>query len=762
MPKTYQILLSEQEKTRIMNRIEYDWMDAKTAHEARSRRFAEYLKRWEGRVSAPRAGEEDKPNHPVPLIRWNCFQKVARDIQSMFDVDARITAVPTGPSDYEAASKVGQYMTSRVFSQMKLIVPACEFQFRRILNGRSIAYRPWYRRRFNTLQDGRLTRVCDYEGPGFFPLRPDDIVVPGERGVDDIQGFSFAIRRYPATIDELQYGDGDLYQGTSDRDFVERAIQAAKRGSSRSDAGSNPVRDEEERSKGVQVDDSNWRSRRTLWVWEWYGSWRPLKKQKRDAEQDDLERRLPYEADWVVRYIPDMNEVVGCQDLLELYPRMRRRRPLVDSSLIKDGTYWSMGFGQMLLDIEDEATAVSQLFTAAGELSVWPLIFYRPGGGYNPKAQKIEPGTQYPVEDPASVNVVTFRPDLSYCQMKSQDSISNGERTSGITDYSMGRASDRPNAPRTATGQLALIEEGNVRAYLDATVMREDFGAIIRDIWDLDCDLAPKSDPGIWFRVTESVPTGAGGFDTVKGGAYMTAKEFGGTYDFALKFAVSAYSRDAQAQRVVQFYQLAMLNPLVQQSPRALWALLDRVCKALGLQDFSGVIPQPPELDQPKTPQEEWTLMLEGQEVIPNPADHDALHLQDHMKQLVQEQKNPDPDRQAENLLIAHVRLTREQVAAKQAMQALTQDLIKSIQPAGGEGAPDVGQLMGAMQQGQQPQGFGSVAPAEQPQGTPTPGSQAWPIAPPEQNAPGVPGPEQLPNNPIGSEKAGDGNAGIM
>jgi len=346
--------------------------------------------------------------------------------------------------------------------------------------------------------------------------------------------------------------------------------------------------------------------------------------------------------------------------------------------------------------------------------------------------------------------------------MKSQDSISNGERTTGITDYSMGRASDRPNAPRTATGQLALIEEGNVRAYLDATVMREDFGAIIRDIWELDCDLAPKSDPGIWFRVTEASPTGASGFDTVKGGAYMTPKEFGGTYDFSLKFAVSAYSRDAQAQKVLQFYQLAMLNPLVQQSPRALWVLLERVAKALGLQDFSGVIPQPPELDAPKTPQDEWTLMLEGEEVIPNPADHDSLHLQEHLKQLTQEQKNPDPDRQAENLLIAHIRATREQFAAKQAMQALTQDLIKSIQPAGGEGSPDVAQLMGALQQGQQPQGFGSVAPAEQPQGTPAPGSQAWPIPPPEQTAPGVPSPEQLPNNPIGSQQAGDGTAGMM
>ena len=40
MPKTYQILLSDQEKTRIMNRIEYDWNDAKATQILRAVRAA--------------------------------------------------------------------------------------------------------------------------------------------------------------------------------------------------------------------------------------------------------------------------------------------------------------------------------------------------------------------------------------------------------------------------------------------------------------------------------------------------------------------------------------------------------------------------------------------------------------------------------------------------------------------------------------------------------------------------------------------------
>ena len=90
-----------------------------------------------------------------------------------------------------------------------------------------------------------------------------------------------------------------------------------------------------------------------------------------------------------MRFIPGMRKIVGCQDLLELYPKMRKRRPFVESTLIKDGTYRPKGFGALLEDLEDDATANSRLFTAAGELSVWPIIFFRPGGGMKPGAIRI-------------------------------------------------------------------------------------------------------------------------------------------------------------------------------------------------------------------------------------------------------------------------------------------------------------------------------------------------------------------------------------
>lgn len=688
MPKSYQIRLPESEQSKLIDRIEQDFLTDKATHTRWAQDCAEWMKKWETRVDPPAAGDEGKPNHVVPLIQWQCFNKLARDMQALLGDEAAITAKGTGPTDARKVHKVGCYMTSRVFDQMEIINPLAIFEFRRILNGWAAAYRPWYRREYDTLQGGKVKRVCDYEGPGFFPCEPDDLMVPPERGVTSIHDFSHVIRRVRYTVDDLQRGDGTLFQGTSDPEFVRELIAWAKTGDIANDytlVGMDPVRSERERSEGVDYDQYVL-GRRGIWVWEWYGAWRPLKKRIRSAEVDDLERRLPYEADWVIRYIPGLRKIIGVQDLLELYPKMRKRRPFVESTLIKDGTYRPKGFGALLEDLEDEATANSRLFTAAGELSVWPIIFYKPGGGFNAKAFKVQPGNAYPTADPSSVNVVKIVPNLEYATARQQDLFAIAERVTGITDQSMGRSIERPNAPRTATGQLALIEEGNIRAYLDSTILREDFEQIITEFWELDCDLAPKAEPGIFFRVTKQQANGL--FDTKGGGSYMTAKEFGGRYDFRLKFATSVWARQAKKAELLAFFQIAMQNPLCATNPKVMWTLLNRLAIEFGINDFETICPPPPDLDEPQTPDQEWARMLEGEtDVHVNPQDHDQLHLVKHAGQVEDARKDPDRDPKAIAQMEQHIRQHHEQMRVKAMMQALTAHLAQQMM-GGQHGGP--------------------------------------------------------------------------
>jgi hypothetical protein len=312
----------------------------------------------------------------------------------------------------------------------------------------------------------------------------------------------------------------------------------------------------------------------------------------------------------------------------------------------------------------------------------------------------------------------------------------------------------QPNAPKTATGQLALIEEGNIRAYLDSTILREDTENIVADFWQMDCDLVPKMEPGLFFRVTEEQADGL--FDVRQGGAYMTAKEFAGRYDFRLKFATSIWARSAKKQEILQFGSFAMQNPLVAQNPLAMWELTNRIAREFNVTDFSTLVPRPPALDRPKDPEEEWTEILEGETIMPNPQDNDQLHLVKHHLQLETERKDPDRNVQAIGMLVQHVLETQKQVRAKQLMAALTSQIMQQLQPHPGM----TPQIFAELQKLQQLQHIYAPSPAGAPPGGPPqqgPPQQQGPPpgapqgGPPQQGAPGDIGP---PPSAVGAQQA--------
>lgn len=58
-------------------------------------------------------------------------------------------------------------------------------------------------------------------------------------------------------------------------------------------------------------------------------------------------------------------------------------------------------------------TAAVVEIPSAGELSVWPIVFFKPGAGMKPGAFRMQPGMAIPAEDPSSVNVVKLLPNLA-------------------------------------------------------------------------------------------------------------------------------------------------------------------------------------------------------------------------------------------------------------------------------------------------------------------------------------------------------------
>lgn len=665
-----QLKLKDHELERLGRRIEQNVRDAKNDHDYRMARFRKYMQRWRILAEAPTVGNADRSRFRMPMTQWHTMGRLAQVLQRIFGEDAEIQCSPVGPSDYRKVEKVARYMNWRLFQSMKVVNPMTVFFFRTILFGRAHAYRPWVKDQYDTL-DGRETW---YEGPGFFPQAPGDLIFPAEQ-VDSLQQFSNMTRRLTLTPQELLDGEADQrYFGITESfpDILKHAN--ATRGLE--EEITDDLREDEKLAEGVDSEGES--SRGKLLVYEWYGGHR-LPKGKKDSEFDDLKSRDMRESELVVRYIPALNKVIGAESLMELYPRMKNRRPFCEASLVKDGSYWGPGFGELLESIEDEASANHQLFTDVVRFSAGPLIIYRPGSGFDPNKFKYEPFSTLPSEDPAGINIVQPKGDLNGSIAQGQTLRGIGELATGVSDSQLGRAASQPNAPRTASGQIALLEKGDIRAELDILGLREDLRTIIGDLWQLDCDMAGEQ---VFFRVTEDDAMGI--MEDRAGFGKMTAQERAGRFDFDIKFATALYNREQRKQNLLSTYQLLVTtNPLIAQDGRMLMTFAKKICKAMDLDDLASMIPIPPEIDKPREPKEEWTLILqgEGELVRVNPADDDEGHIKSHMKMLEEaQQAEPDArDIAAERELQAHIQQHVQAKNMKAMTTALTQHLVNTV-----------------------------------------------------------------------------------
>jgi hypothetical protein len=293
-----------------------------------------------------------------------------------------------------------------------------------------------------------------------------------------------------------------------------------------------------------------------------------------------------------------------------------------------------------------------------------------------------EPRMLLPVDNPADdIQVLQFKPDVTYAVTQQQNLIGYAERLTGISDQNLGRTSDRPNQPRTARQTVALLDEGNIRGSLDVTTFRDDLTAILRYIWALDSQYSP---PQVFYRVTERRPNGL--YDSARGFGKMTAKERAGRYDFEIKFATGAHSREARKQSALEIAQLLLTVPIVATNPQAQWKIADKLCKAHEIYDFASMVQKPPELPMPMAPEDEFPKMLQGEIVKVHPLDDHPTHIETHKQAVTMEMRADAPDRDYDAIHQMLYHITEHEEAAVQ--QAQQQQLMAGLQALGTALAP--------------------------------------------------------------------------
>jgi hypothetical protein len=611
----------------------------------------------------------------VRLVQYIVLAAWAKMNEAVLGEDAEVHCEPRGPSDGQIVAKVGAMVQWRLQQGMRFTIEGSRWILRALLHGRAFIYRPWEQRTV-TGRNGEPEIV--YDGPEGYALPPEDVILPADRKATSVHNTQWAgIRKYYSP-QQLLNGERVMMLGEGARpkffgivenwDEIYRKAQDVRAISSESTAEAMAI-DYDSRSQGVEYDGARNSRAEQLRVIEWYGKWRLPLAEGDNPGIDDWERRDLNEVDVLVRVLEDCNyRVIGFERLHDLYPGMECPRPIDEIKVLDTGEAWPMGLGKILLEHEDAITQlVRDWFTGYAYAAV-PSGWYDPAIGNPMDAVKVEAGVWNPAINPRqNLYQLETRFDAAGAQALLNFAKSMVELITGYSDMTLGRSADRPNAPKTAAGQLALLESGNARIRsLDLAFIRAHLSRFLSNLWELECAFGSEQ---VFFRVTEGNPRGI--LDAKDGWAPMTADERGGRYDFALKFATSSYSKAAAQERALQLYQLDMANPLVAMNPRALWHVADRVHKALGDHSFGQIVPMPPEMDLPTPPDVEWTEALQGRKDLRvHPMDHDQLHLREHEKQLqMSVTAQFGRDQEAEIQLVGHIMEHQAALVRKEQMR---------------------------------------------------------------------------------------------
>lgn len=694
-----QIPVSPTEQQNLAQQIRLDYDSAIAEHQTRMHRWNLAYRKLMRIVEQTAPENRTKSNLEIPMMMWNLLEHIAAEHTAIFGAEAHIQADPTGDADAKTAALVGAGMHWLVYKSIGLKRKWGRFSFYRAFFGRAFAYRPYLKKTVPMMNpDGTMGEMTTYHAPDFQPIWPDDMITPAEE-VNDHEDFSFLIHRRFLTLDELleEEARGKMIGISAN---WERIRGASKVRFNRTTGGQD-MRQSREQAEGADPSGINDRNGRVE-VWYWNAKWRfPLpgpNGELIDVPVHDREGRDVEATPVVCAFIPEVSLLVSTESLIEMYPEMPRRRPYFSSAMNDSLGYWGPGYADLLFPLQVQATENHKIFTDSGKRNAIATVFMRPTSALSQdRSIELDPTKVYFTQSPADVQALRLGGDTSWCTENDQKLLAMAERLTGRSDLNSGRMIDRPNAPKTATQTMALLEAGNVRMAFNASNIGEDLSVLFGDYWRMWTYFGGER---LIFRVTErDLP--ASMFRSLAGANEIEQAARNMSFDFRIEFAPSEFRRAALRQDSVMLLGLAMKNPVVMQSPRALWNLTRRVHELHGDRDFARLVPEPPELEAPKSPMEEWVRMQQGEEVLVNPLDQDEQHMQDHQRRILQEAQMPDPDFNVIQMARMHLEAHAKQLAMKRMMEtAMGQVMEQTAAIEGGMGAPQPQQQPAASEMG--------------------------------------------------------------
>jgi hypothetical protein len=173
------------------------------------------------------------------------------------------------------------------------------------------------------------------------------------------------------------------------------------------------------------------------------------------------------EEDLIVTWFPDAEdgyEFARVVQLSDVFPVLERPlRPFFAITVWPQARQWrGMSAVDRLESMQDIVNRLHEQMISYAEVSLMPFFFYQAyvTGDIPGNLRQIRPGEGIPVLGQGGIEFVNARPLSRHFPEMIQQMLANAERDSSVNDFSLGRQSDRPNAPRTYGATMALLASG--------------------------------------------------------------------------------------------------------------------------------------------------------------------------------------------------------------------------------------------------------------------------------------------------------------
>lgn len=440
-----QFSLTKEKATKVAIHFSTEVRNAKANRRNLEDRWERAVKLHEGRRDPKNHPVKDAANVHVPMVATHGAAIHSRFMTSLFGQDPLWKVRHRNPLYQDFAEQFTEYLDWGRTEQFPVYRPIRDFSYDAVKLGLGILKLTWLRRKGVELHYNEKFEIVE-----------DEILVEDRPNVESIQPEFFVwsegasdIQTCPWICHIRKFTPGELVKRARSKEIynLEEALTAAGVPFDRVEA----ARDE---TAGF----INPRSAESIETYEIWGRY--------DINDDGVEEEIQIEIE------PRGGTVLRCNAL----PYFHRRRPFVIGRLeVIEHQIAGSGVADQIGDINEEVNTIHNQTIDAAKFSNLTMFMCRSGTPAWDALEELYSGKRIPMISDKDVIPLPMGSFAVQALALEQNAHAMAERRTGVSDFSVGR---EPSASRrgTATGTLAIIQEGNKKFDFQVRDMRDALG----------------------------------------------------------------------------------------------------------------------------------------------------------------------------------------------------------------------------------------------------------------------------------------------